>query len=525
MPAPMPAPRIRRGHEAVGLECVVFLTRSIASDCHFARLAALLATSGNRTVWLLHNEPPDAASLGMLSARYPQLMLAQQPEITSAAWRTFGGKMIGYSKAAFLLWLLRNGSGCSRTWQIEDDVFFSGRWDELFDGHAHMSADLLAPTGPLSEEGEYCSYVTCTSSFDQSTAGSSGSGSGSGPGSGISSHPVGASGGISSGGMARSSKGVGRIPGLPLLNGQPNSSATPSGTAISARDRACCLSLEASRARNCYLSSSLACKYGGPAHHTSRVTIWPVLRLSRRLAAELGSILNERGGHGFHEFLIAPACTHARWCASTGGSHGRCASELPPGWTWWNCTRGAPRADLLGKLESGHMAGVSKAEQTLERLAAPLAGLLPGEALVIDSAAPGATPGSTAATAQPPLDGAVQKVSLRLPYSGKVFHPVKCEADGRLGIKAQRWARLYPLVLRAGSRQSNGSSGAARLLTSPLNSSQACPTWCDGTDCGPAKNLTCCVNAASKCFTCSTCQAASVAARIPARFRLIPALQ
>ena len=133
----------RREHE-----CVVFLARSVDDPCRMGRLASLLASAGRaRDVWLLHNNTTEA-QLATLRRQYPQLLVAQQPAVPPGAWRLFGGKLINYTKAAFLLWLLADGpqARCAHAWQIEDDVFFTGRWRELFDAHAHASprADIVA---------------------------------------------------------------------------------------------------------------------------------------------------------------------------------------------------------------------------------------------------------------------------------------------------------------------------------------------------------------------------------------------
>ena len=44
-------------------ECVVFIARSVADGCRFARLQALLASAGSkREPWLLYNVEPDESS-------------------------------------------------------------------------------------------------------------------------------------------------------------------------------------------------------------------------------------------------------------------------------------------------------------------------------------------------------------------------------------------------------------------------------------------------------------------------------
>ncbi len=298
-------------------ECVAFLTRSISDECHFSRFLALLATAGTRTVWLLYNHEPEFATVQRLQLRYPRLRLAQQPSVVQPAWKTFGGKLVGYSKAAFLMWA-QNASSCAHVWQVEDDVFATGQWSKIFDAHSQSHADLIANVGPLSNQTRSLLHNVSAEEI--------------------------------------------------------RNRATP----------------EATRARNCWLQTMgtdrLPCwSARGPELH---ITIWPFLRLSQRLVLELRAILDERGGHGFHEYLLAPACAHARW----------------------NCTIEPPREDVIGEVASGHTPGVPKARSTLERF---------GE--------------------QRPANETAFKGGKRT-LAGRVFHPVKCEADAELGQKALRWA-------------------------------------------------------------------------------------
>lgn len=142
-------------------ECVALIARDVADSCRFARLQALLSTVGaTREPWLLSNFEPDAGSLQRLRQSNAQLRVARQANITDWKWRVFGGKLINYSKAAFLLWLLGEGRHCEKAWQIEDDVFYTGQWSLLFDAHAaQRSEDLLAPMAPVSTNwsfGAHC---------------------------------------------------------------------------------------------------------------------------------------------------------------------------------------------------------------------------------------------------------------------------------------------------------------------------------------------------------------------------------
>ena len=133
-------------------ECVAIITRDVdehRDPCRFRRLAALVGSAtggGARDVFVLHatNGSVRASSAAALQRAGP-VTLQPQPAAWGA-WRAFGGKITGYSKASFLLWLLheRSARHCTRAWQVEDDVFFTGPWWRLFEAHASSRADLVA---------------------------------------------------------------------------------------------------------------------------------------------------------------------------------------------------------------------------------------------------------------------------------------------------------------------------------------------------------------------------------------------
>ena len=136
------------------LECVVIITTSISEEnpCRLNRLKAIVSSSGSqRDVTILHaaNGTVSQTAVRGLQALNPRLQIARQPA-SVGVWRFFGGKVTGYSKAAFVNHLLHDprAKQCDRAWQVEDDVFFTGRWEALFDAHSGSAADLVATSGP-----------------------------------------------------------------------------------------------------------------------------------------------------------------------------------------------------------------------------------------------------------------------------------------------------------------------------------------------------------------------------------------
>jgi hypothetical protein len=309
-PPPLVGQIMKRRHE-----CVVFLTRSASDSCRLGRLASILGSvgTGGREVWLLQSNSTSAEALAALR-EYEQtdapfrLRVWQQPAVPPGAWRLFGGQLINYAKAAFLLWMITAGMDCSHVWQIEDDVFFTGPWHELFDEYAHSRHDLVA-----------------------------------------------------------------------------------------ARELALA---DWTWARTCWLPNSTACASLRSDGRLVNV-FWPILRISRSLALEVGGLLDNyrhgphshqkvHGGVGFHEALLVPACRRASW----------------------QCTITGLAANHVGRLASGHTVGVP-ANKSLQNWS-------------------WATQGRN-----------------RSNLGGRLFHPVKCEAEETLGARAIRWARVAPRKLNS----------------------------------------------------------------------------
>ena len=79
-------------------------------------------------------------------------MVAQSPMPPRGSWRSFDDGRTGGSKGAFLRFAA--SSPYDLLWQIEEDAFYTGKWQTLFDKLAATPADLLAsfhmmPAGPL----------------------------------------------------------------------------------------------------------------------------------------------------------------------------------------------------------------------------------------------------------------------------------------------------------------------------------------------------------------------------------------
>ena len=208
-------------------ECVAYITRRVEHGCRLGRLHTLVQTAGPRTVYVLHdhNHTPDASAVNALRPRERLRLVPQPLVVPSSPWGLFGGKMIGYSKASFVLWMLQNGSTCTQTWQIEDDTFFTGPWNILFDAHTTYDSDLVAVTLP--SDPSWPHDANCFVHRNQT-----------------------------------------------------------------------------------HTDAGIRCRQEGRLP----IVVWPLLRMSQRLAAELSRVLTDEGAKGFHEALVAPVCERAAWC-------------------------------------------------------------------------------------------------------------------------------------------------------------------------------------------------------------------
>jgi len=128
-------------------EAVVMLTRKV-TWCSYNRAVHLASSVNERRVYLLYSkQTQDLESVAIANGSCAELkkrpyQVKAQPEVPST-WRTFGGLRSGVSKPAFIKWLA-SSTNLKYAWHIEDDAFFSGAWNDLFDPFRHNTADIVA---------------------------------------------------------------------------------------------------------------------------------------------------------------------------------------------------------------------------------------------------------------------------------------------------------------------------------------------------------------------------------------------
>lgn len=126
---------------------VVLVLHSLDA-CRVSRARKLAATLGPKyDAWVLHgSKRQDPALLAKL--RGMKIKLASQGTVPKhGGWRTFGSPLSGFSKAAFLKFVVAHPE-YDFVWQVEDDVVFTGKWGQLFDHlqHAFPTQSLVSKT-------------------------------------------------------------------------------------------------------------------------------------------------------------------------------------------------------------------------------------------------------------------------------------------------------------------------------------------------------------------------------------------
>ena len=128
--------------------------RGVARPLTAAPVSAHYCSVANRLLSLIDG-PRDVILLHApgLALEVPGVrMVPQSPMPPRGSWRSFDDGRTGGSKGAFLRFAA--SSSYDLLWQIEEDAFYTGKWQALFDELAAVPADLLAsfhtmPAGPL----------------------------------------------------------------------------------------------------------------------------------------------------------------------------------------------------------------------------------------------------------------------------------------------------------------------------------------------------------------------------------------
>jgi hypothetical protein len=147
---------------------VVFVTKAL-DECKAIRLDHLLQTAGpNVDVWLLHNHNIMMANESELEELKTSIEYVRQLEhqhmlySENQANKTiakFDTKISGSSKS-FLRWVVQHPE-YKHSWQIEDDVFFTGEWSYFF-LHADNDADYVGPQIQRSSGWNHWGKERCT---------------------------------------------------------------------------------------------------------------------------------------------------------------------------------------------------------------------------------------------------------------------------------------------------------------------------------------------------------------------------
>jgi hypothetical protein len=164
----------------------VVLTIRYLDDCLATRLRHLIQTAGlvdrhgcPRDVWVLHNH--SALSADSPERNHSQVLMNQIPSLQTAPQETdsmdlFDGARSGSSKSSFVKFVIRHQY--SHAWHLEDDTFYTGDWNEVFDNEVHDSHmnDLVAKVGQVPIGWRWMYQSECTIQVKQVRPGTDSSG-------------------------------------------------------------------------------------------------------------------------------------------------------------------------------------------------------------------------------------------------------------------------------------------------------------------------------------------------------------
>lgn len=100
--------------------------------CHACRAQAVVESlDAQQDLWVLHKRTPQDVALVADLRRRGAFVEPQEAVPSHGGWESFGSEASGYSKSAFIRWVVRHPE-YRFAWQLEDDVFYTGRWGDLF---------------------------------------------------------------------------------------------------------------------------------------------------------------------------------------------------------------------------------------------------------------------------------------------------------------------------------------------------------------------------------------------------------
>ncbi|CAB9504559.1 expressed unknown protein [Seminavis robusta] len=176
------ATKIKNERENANRTAIVWVTRYL-DDCGAERLLHLLTTAATQTtrqqppqqrdVWILHNHKSLKRKSPDLVRRSEQLVTqlkeyAQDNKLNitlrgahqSSSTLNLDGKRSGSGKSSFLRFVAYKRYQFA--WHIEDDVFFTGPWHNLFDAFVTRPDDVISTGDPAPSDWYYHVYETCT---------------------------------------------------------------------------------------------------------------------------------------------------------------------------------------------------------------------------------------------------------------------------------------------------------------------------------------------------------------------------
>jgi hypothetical protein len=152
----------------VDCKTAVVVVARYLTDCSAARLHHLVATTPPEIdVWFLHDHARYASNSSEVATSLHHLQsLTRSLRLQYAAKesRIIPGFDTAKSKAAkssFLRWMAKHSDQYRYAWHIEEDVFYTGLWSDVFRAHENDTSDLVATRLPFPRTWMWAQNNTC----------------------------------------------------------------------------------------------------------------------------------------------------------------------------------------------------------------------------------------------------------------------------------------------------------------------------------------------------------------------------
>lgn len=154
--------------KSTGNKTAVVVTGRYLTNCSAARLHHLVSTTPPEIdVWFLHDHaryPSNSSEVTTSVHHLQSLMQSLGMQHAAKENRLIPGFDTAQSRAAkssFLRWMTQHSDQYQYAWHVEDDVFYTGLWSDVFRAHERDTADLVATQLPFGRTWMWAQNTTC----------------------------------------------------------------------------------------------------------------------------------------------------------------------------------------------------------------------------------------------------------------------------------------------------------------------------------------------------------------------------